>query len=94
MRRRGTENDTVTDAVLYSQPRDQEVRTDMKHTEVRYTGIGFAEALTLLFIALKICKVIDWPWLWVLSPILLTLVFLIVVAVLVVIVTAINNKKH
>ena len=66
----------------------------MKHTEVRYTGIGFAEALTLLFIALKICKVIDWPWLWVLSPILLTLVFLIVVAVLVVIVTAVNNKKH
>ena len=87
-------NDPVTGAVLYSQPCDPEVRTDMKHTEVRYTGIGFAEALTLLFIALKICKVIDWPWLWVLSPILLTLVFLIVVAVLVVIVTAVNNKKH
>ena len=52
------------------------------------------EITMFIDIALKICKVIDWPWLWVLSPILLTLVFLIVVAVLVVIVTAVNNKKN
>ena len=88
------EKDPVIRAAPCRQPCDQGWRTEMKHTEVRYTGIGFSEALTLLFIALKICKVIDWPWLWVLSPILLTLVFLIVVALLVVIMTAVNNKKH
>lgn len=30
--------------------------------------IGFASLLTLLFIGLKLGKVIDWSWLWVLSP--------------------------
>lgn len=32
-------------------------------------GIGFAGALTLLFIGLKLGGVIDWSWWWVLSPI-------------------------
>jgi hypothetical protein len=31
-------------------------------------GIGFAGLLTILFIALKLTKVIDWSWWWVLSP--------------------------
>lgn len=33
-------------------------------------GIGFLGALTLLFIGLKLGKVIDWSWWMVLSPIL------------------------
>ena len=53
-----------------------------KKTETR-VGLGFAEALTLLFIGLKLCKVIDWPWLWVLSPIWITLGFVLSVAVLI-----------
>ena len=32
-------------------------------------GIGFAGALTLLFIGLKLAGIINWSWLWVLSPI-------------------------
>ncbi len=32
-------------------------------------GIGFSGALTILFIGLKLGKVIDWSWWWVLSPI-------------------------
>ena len=31
-------------------------------------------SLTLVFIVLKLCDVIDWSWFWVLSPILLTLI--------------------
>ena len=27
-----------------------------------------AKLLTLLFLALRACDVIDWPWYWVLSP--------------------------
>jgi hypothetical protein len=42
-------------------------------------GIGFAGALTILFIALKLLGVITWSWLWVLSPlwisVLLGLIF-------------------
>ena len=32
-------------------------------------GIGFVGLLTIVFIVLKLCKVIAWSWLWVLSPI-------------------------
>lgn len=32
------------------------------------SGVGFSGLLTLLFIALKLTHVIDWPWIWVLSP--------------------------
>lgn len=32
-------------------------------------GIGFVGLLTIVFITLKLCGVIQWSWLWVLSPI-------------------------
>jgi hypothetical protein len=31
-------------------------------------GIGFSGLLTIVFIVLKLCNVIDWSWLWVLAP--------------------------
>ncbi len=31
-------------------------------------GIGFTGLLTILFIGLKLGHVIDWDWVWVLSP--------------------------
>jgi hypothetical protein len=31
-------------------------------------GIGFAGLLGIVFIVLKLCGVITWPWLWVLCP--------------------------
>jgi len=34
----------------------------------RATTIGFVEALTLVFITLKLTNVIEWSWWWVLSP--------------------------
>ena len=36
--------------------------------EVTTGGLGFFGALTILFIGLKLTEHIDWPWLWVLSP--------------------------
>ena len=32
------------------------------------SGIGFTGLLTVLFIGLKLAKVIEWSWWWVLSP--------------------------
>lgn len=32
-------------------------------------GMGLTSVLTLIFIVLKLCKVITWSWWWVLSPI-------------------------
>ena len=38
-------------------------------------GIGFVGLLTIVFIVLKLCHIIDWSWLWVLSPIWITFCF-------------------
>lgn len=37
------------------------------------SGVGFAGLLTIAFIVLKLTEVIDWPWLWVLSPLWISL---------------------
>lgn len=41
-------------------------------------GIGFVGLLTIAFIVLKLCKVIAWSWLWVLSPIWITILLVII----------------
>jgi len=47
-------------------------------------GIGFCGLLAILFIALKLCSVIDWSWWWVLSPVWIPLIiFLIVLSILI-----------
>lgn len=32
------------------------------------TGLGFCCVLGIVFVVLKLCGVISWSWLWVLSP--------------------------
>lgn len=44
-------------------------------------GIGFGGLLTIVFIVLKLCGVIDWRWLWVLSPLWISLVISLVIIV-------------
>jgi len=39
------------------------------------SGIGFVGLLTIVFITLKLCDVIKWSWLWVLSPLWITTTF-------------------
>jgi len=49
-------------------------------------GIGFSSLLTIVFIVLKLMKVITWAWIWVLSPtwIVIALWVLFIVAVIVI----------
>lgn len=51
--------------------------------EVKYTGIGFFELLTIVFIVLKLIGVINWSWIWVLSPIWLTLIVATIVIIII-----------
>lgn len=51
------------------------------HSSSSSGGIGFVGLLTITFIVLKLCNVIEWSWWWVLSPIWIT-VGLIVALVL------------
>lgn len=48
-------------------------------------GIGFGGLLTIVFIILKLCKVINWSWLWVLSPIWISIALVIVITIIMVI---------
>jgi hypothetical protein len=36
-------------------------------------GIGFFGVLTIVFVTLKLCHVINWSWWWVLSPLVFSI---------------------
>lgn len=40
----------------------------MSNTSKTGGGISFCSALALVFITLKLLKIIDWSWWWVLAP--------------------------
>ena len=46
--------------------------------------IGFTTLLVIAFIVLKLCKVIDWSWWWVLSPIWVPIALVLVVYALII----------
>lgn len=56
------------------------------------SGTGFLGMLCLLFIALKLMGYIDWSWVWVLSPIWISLTLMALIAVVVVLVEYYNRK--
>ena len=56
-------------------------------------GIGFSGLLAVAFIVLKLCKVIDWSWVWVLSPIWIPFAIIVVILVVIVAVSFIQDKK-
>lgn len=49
--------------------------------------VGFIGLLTLLFIALKLCSVIDWSWVWVLSPLWISAIIIVLAIVISVIIS-------
>ena len=56
--------------------------------EMTYNSL-FVDLLTIVFIVLKLCGVITWSWVWVLSPIWISLV----IALIIIIGLFILNKK-
>lgn len=55
-------------------------------------GITFVGLLTIVFIVLKLCKVITWPWLWVLSPVWGTFVLALIIVLIIIVVTLIKKR--
>ena len=54
----------------------------MSETNSSSTGISFCSLLAILFIGLKLGGIINWSWLWVLSPLWIPIsIFLAVVVV-------------
>lgn len=46
-------------------------------------GIGFFGLLTIVFIVLKLTNYIAWSWLWVLSPLWISLLFIIIILIII-----------
>lgn len=55
---------------------------------VRIPCIGFCSLLTLIFITLKLTNVINWSWIWVLSPLWIGWSVMLIVIILVLIICA------
>lgn len=53
----------------------------MKNNNSTTGGIGSTGALAIVFIVLKLCHVIEWSWVWVLSPIWISLIISIIVII-------------
>ena len=56
----------------------------MKDKKVTVNTPNFFELLALLFIGLRLAKVITWPWLWVLAPLWLPACLALLIACVVV----------
>lgn len=56
-------------------------RSNMKETVNVNVGGLFTTLLTIAFVVLKLCHVIEWSWLWVLSPLWIPLAIVIVIIV-------------
>lgn len=63
----------------------------MDNKQTSSGGIGFAGLLTIAFIVLKLCKVINWSWVWVLSPLWISFGLVVVILIVALIVAAISN---
>lgn len=50
--------------------------------------------LTISFVVLKLCKVITWKWIWVLSPLWIYVVIVLITIVIMSIVVGIDNSKE
>lgn len=48
------------------------------------TGIGFCGLLTIAFVVLRFCHIIEWSWVWILSPLWIGfIVSIIIVAIMI-----------
>ena len=54
-----------------------------KEIEYHDGGLGLSSTLGIIFIVLKLCKVITWSWIWVVSPFWITLLLILIIAIIV-----------
>lgn len=55
-------------------------------------GGTFASLLTIAFIVLKLCNVINWSWVWVLAPMWISILFALVLVIVIVAVIYKNGR--
>lgn len=60
--------------------------------KIEYNGLSFSSVLFLIFLVLKLCHVINWPWILVLAPIWLPFVIFIFVTIIMFLIALFLNK--
>ena len=64
----------------------------MDRNNVRISvDISLVSILLVVFITLKLCKVISWSWLWVLSPLWIPIAFFLIIALIALIVAKVKG---
>lgn len=64
-----------------------------RETEVRQKGVGFFGLLALVFITLKLCNVITWPWMLVLAPIWAPILLAFIILTVMLFIALIDDEK-
>lgn len=75
---------------LSERDRKEVIKMENKNTTVK--TVGFSGLLTIAFIVLKLCGVIAWSWLWVLSPLWIAFLLKLVVVLIVMVIALIANR--
>ena len=60
--------------------------------QIIYQGPGVLSILLVAFIVLKLCGVITWSWLWVLSPLWIPIALVLVILLIVGVMVYVNVK--
>lgn len=63
-----------------------------KNTTTVRGGCGFCGLLTIAFIVLKLCGIIDWSWFLVLLPMIISVSLVVIVFIVALIIIAIQDK--
>ena len=56
-------------------------------------GIGFISVIAIVFIVLKLIGVIEWSWMWVLSPLWIGLILALIIPVIILVAIFINSLR-
>jgi hypothetical protein len=64
--------------------------SDTKHYS---GGLGFTGLLTIVFITLKLLKVIDWSWVWVLSPVWISVALVLAIGLVMILVAVVIEAR-
>lgn len=65
----------------------------MSDSNPRVTGLTLPWVLTIVFIVLKLCKVINWKWIWVFAPVWLSLALAVVAGIIYIILYFWSSRK-
>lgn len=56
-------------------------------------GLGLGGILTVVFVVLKLCGLIDWSWWWVLSPVWISFAIIVVIVLAMFIYCKFDERK-